>query len=142
MSAEAAATAPKPSPRVTLDSEEFWRHAAQGHLMLRQCRPCGHLFYYPRVVCPRCLSTELSWRAAGGRGTVHAVSVVHRAPDAAFRGAVPYAIALIDLAEGVRVMSNVTDCAADAVAIGMAVEVWFDPVSADLAIPKFRPVKG
>ena len=94
--------------------------------------------FYPRVVCTRCLSEDLDWRDASGRGRIHAVTTCHRAPDQAFRAEVPYVIALVDLEEGPRMMSNVTDCAPDAAVIGAEVEIWFDVATDEIAIPKFR----
>ena len=129
----------KPIPRVTHDSWEFWSFAKQGQLMLRACRSCNSLFYYPRMLCPRCMSDDLGWQRASGRGTVHAFTVVHRAPHEAFRPDVPYVVAIVELAEGVRLLSNITDCPADTVTIGMQVEAWFEVVSEDFSIPKFRP---
>ena len=82
---------------------------------------------------------DLGWREASGRGRVHSATACYRAPDQAFRAEIPYVVALIDLEEGPRMMSNVTDCAPDEVEIGMAVEVWFDEATDDIAIPKFRP---
>ena len=94
--------------------------------------------FYPRIVCTLCLSTDLEWREASGRGRVYAATISYRAPDQAFRAEVPYVIALIDLEEGPRMMSNVTDCDPGDVRIGDEVEVWFEDVSEDIAIPRFR----
>lgn len=128
----------KPLPPVNQDSESYWRAARQGRLVLRHCKVCDNIMFYPRMLCTRCLSDDLDWREASGRGRVYAVTACHRAPDQAFRAEVPYVIALIDLEEGPRMMSNVTDCAPDEVAIGADVEVWFDPATDEIAIPKFR----
>lgn len=126
---------PLPPVQTTLDSVAFWEFAAQGKLMIRVCTACGHKMYYPRVFCTKCLSDALEWQAARGVGTVYSFSVIHKAANAEFRDRVPYVIALIDLEEGVRMMSNVTHCDVSTVHIGMPVQVWFDD-----AIPKFRPV--
>jgi len=107
--------------------------------MLNACNSCGIIMFYPRATCTRCMSDDLGWIEASGRGEVYAFTVCYRAPDAVFREDAPYVIALIDLAEGPRMMSNVTDCDPDTVYIGMPVEVWFDPATEDIAIPKFKP---
>ena len=130
----------KPLPRMTHDSREYWNFAREGQLMLRACRQCACLFYYPRMLCPRCTSDDLGWQRASGRGTVYACTSVYRAPHDAFRAEVPYVVAIVELAEGVRLMSNITGCDADAVAIGMPVELWFDAAGEDFRIPKFRPL--
>ena len=129
----------KPLPPVNQDSAPYWRAAREGRLLLRHCTACGNVMFYPRMACPRCLSMDLGWQEASGRGQVHSATTCFRAPDQAFRAEVPYVIALIDLEEGPRMMSNVTHCAPDEVEIGMAVEVWFDEASDEIAIPKFKP---
>lgn len=116
-----------PAPKITKDSEAFWDFAAQGKLMIRVCTACGNQMYYPRLYCTQCLSDALDWRPASGRGTVYSFSAIYRAAE-------PYVIALIDLEDGVRMMSNVTDCDVSEVRIGMLVSLWFDD-----AIPMFRP---
>ena len=128
-----------PAPTPTYDSRDYWGSAAEGRLVLRACQSCGKAMFYPRPLCPVCGSDKLEWREASGRGVVHACTIVYRAPDQAFRAHAPYALALIDLEEGPRMMANVTDCAPDAVHIGMPVTVWFEPRGADIAIPQFRP---
>ena len=130
----------KPVPPVDVISAHYWQSAAQGKLMLNTCNSCENIMFYPRATCTRCLSNDLGWIEASGRGEVYAFTVCYRAPDAVFREDAPYVIALIDLAEGPRMMSNVTDCDPDAVHIGMPVEAWFEPATEDIAIPKFKPI--
>ncbi len=129
----------KPAPRPTADSADFWRYCAEGSLMLRHCRACDATMFYPRILCTNCMSTDLDWRPASGRGTVHAVSVVYRAPGDAFRPDVPYVIALVELAEGPRLMSNIVDCPPDEVHIDMPVRLRFESRGPDIAIPQFAP---
>lgn len=131
--------AAKPAPRVTKDSEEFWAFAADGALMLRGCNACGALMYYPRILCTRCMSTDLSWRRASGRGRVYAFTFVHRAPTEAFRAEAPYPVAIVELEEGPRMMSNIVACAPEVLAIGLPVELQFAPRGESGAIPVFRP---
>jgi uncharacterized OB-fold protein len=88
---------------------------------------------------PLCFSFDVDWVKASGRGTVYSVTVCHR-PAPGFEKDVPYNIVLIELEEGVRMMSTVVGCDNDEVRIGMAVEVVFDDVTADVTLPKFRPV--
>jgi len=132
----------KPVPRVTADSAEFWRFCAEGRLMLRSCADCGNIFFYPRILCPACMSSNLIWTQASGAGTVHAVTIVHRAPGEAFRADVPYTVALIDLAEGPRLMSNIVHYPPSDVHIGMAVRLVFEPRAEGIVIPQFTPVEG
>ena len=79
----------------------FWDGTRQQQLLLPHCRACGTVFWYPRATCPSCLSEDLDWRASAGTGAVHAVSVMARGDD-------PYAVVLVDLDDGVRLMSNTT----------------------------------
>ena len=130
----------KPVPRITRDSAEFWKFTTEGKLMLRRCEVCGNQMYYPRITCTKCLSTNLGWVEASGRGHVHAVSVIHRPSVEAFRAGGPYALAIVDLEEGQRMMTNIVDCAPEDVVIDMPVQLVFEP-RGDVAIPLFRPVQ-
>ncbi len=129
----------KPAPRITKDSEEFWAFAADGTLMLRRCEACHALFYYPRILCTRCMSTSVGWTRASGRGRVYAFTFVHRAPTEAFRADAPYPVAIIELEEGPRLMSNVIGADMEDIRIGMEVEVTFEPRGEGVALPLFRP---
>ena len=99
--------------------------------------------FYPRVFCPHCdaAPSALEWRTASGRATVHAAVVEHRpeAAGAAFAGGEPYCVALVDLEEGVRMLTNVVGCAPDDVHTGMAVTVTWEPLSDGRQLPLFRP---
>lgn len=90
------------------------RGVAEGRLLFQRCERCGTAVYPARVLCPRCGSRELAWRESGGRGTVYSVTVVHRRDER-------YDVALVDLDEGFRVMTEVVGVDPDAVRIGMAV---------------------
>jgi uncharacterized protein len=116
-------------------TEPFWEGVAEGVLRLQRCSSCDRFVYYPRALCPFCGSSELAWVEAGGGGRVHAFTVVHRAP-AAYREEVPYVVALIDLDEGVRMMTRLVDVEPAAVAVGMEVEV---AIQGDPRLPCFRP---
>jgi len=129
---------PRPLPAVTAETQPFWDGCRQGELRYQVCRACGGPQFYPRALCARCGATALDWCRASGGGTVHAVTVVHRAPSAAFRDAVPYAIALVDLDEGFRMMANVVGADPARVAIGDRVRVVFE-TRGDVALPQFTP---
>jgi uncharacterized OB-fold protein len=127
-------------PPVTPLSEPFWEATRRREFLLQWCRHCDEPIFYPREVCPRCLEAQLDWRPASGRGTVHAVSVQHRPgmPLPAFIDG-PYTVALIELAEGVRVMSNVTGCLPDEVSVGMPVTMTWEAMSDGRNLPQFQP---
>lgn len=115
-------------PRPNADSAPFWSAAAEGRLVFQRCTRCARTQFPPRMRCLGC-GGALRWEESGRRGVIHSFTVVHRAPNEAFRARVPYVIALVDLAEGPRLMLNVLDGADDpALAIGAAVRVVFGPV--------------
>jgi hypothetical protein len=81
----------------------------------------------------------VEWSQVSGRGTIHSYTVVRRAPGPAFAADVPYAVVLVDLAEGPRMLSNLVDADVEAIRIGDPVEVVFDAVTDDITLPRFRP---
>ena len=134
-------------PIVIDETRGFWEGTAEGELRVQVCGACGHRQLPGGPCCRECLSQELSWERASGRGIVHSFTVVHRALHPAFAAKVPYVLADIQLEEGPVLTSNVTDVDPSAVKIGMPVEVWFDEPDRDafgtaFRLPRFRPVKG
>jgi uncharacterized protein len=113
----------------------FWEGIAGGVLRVQRCRACGRHVFYPRAVCPHCTSGELGWVEAGGAGRVHSFTVVHRAPPE-YRDDVPYVVALVDLEEGVRLMTRLVDVEPAAVSVDMPVEV---AIQGEPRLPYFRP---
>jgi uncharacterized OB-fold protein len=126
-----------PIPNPDPDTRPYWDAAREGRLELQRCTACDVLVWYPRRRCHRCGSDALRWERLSGRATVHAFTVVHRAPDPSV--AVPYVVALVDLVEGARVMTNLVDVDPGDVRIGLAVEVRFRPLDDDVALPVFGP---
>jgi uncharacterized OB-fold protein len=129
-------TGPLPVP--TPISQPFWDAAKQHRLTLQRC-PNGHVFYYARSHCPKCLSNELTWFDASGKGTIYSYTVARRPTSPEFEQDVPYIIGVIELAEGPRMTSLVVEMDPDAVKIGTPVSVVFDDVSDEVALPYFRP---
>lgn len=127
-----------PLPKPDKDSQAYWDAARRHELVLQRCSECNRFRFYPRLICPYCLSDQFQWRRASGRGAIYSFTVIHRPPFPAFRDRVPYVLALIDLEEGVRMMSNVVSCDPRAVEIGMAVEVTFEDITEEITLPKFR----
>jgi uncharacterized OB-fold protein len=127
-------------PLVDTESQPFWAAAREGRLMIMHCRACDRPYFYPRRYCPRCWSDDTEWRQATGRGKVHTYSVVHQNPAPPFSGWCPYAVLLVDLDEGVRMMANwdrSTDLAQ--LAVGLPVEVTFEAITGTISLPRFRP---
>jgi len=117
----------------------WWQAASEHRLVVQRCTSCEHTRLPPAPICPECRSADSAWKEVSGRGEVYTYTVVHR-PIAAGQQ-LPYVIAVIALEEagGVRVISNLVDVEPDQLEIGMPVEVVWEDMSADLAIPRFRP---
>lgn len=129
----------KPTPRLTNETSAYWQGCREGKLLVQTCCQCGHRQFYPRTMCMRCLGMELEMVESSGRGEVHAFTIVRRAPSPAFEADLPYVVALVDLKEGVRMMSTIVECPVDAVHSGMPVDVVFDEMSPEVTLPRFRP---
>jgi uncharacterized OB-fold protein len=129
-------------PCPTPESAPFWQGCRDHKLLLQYCAACGAHQFYPRIICANCMSEQLEWREASGRGIVETYTIVTRAVSDAYAADAPYVIALITLDEGPRMMSNVIGCDVESVKCGVAVEVVFEQWSAEITMPKFRPVTG
>ena len=132
-------TLPAPAPYVSPDNKEFWAATAQGRLLLRRCDDCAEYIWYPRPFCPSCGSLSTSWTQASGEGTVYTFTVVHRSNVPGYRDAGPYVVAYVELAEGPRIMTNVTGCEPSEVTVGMPVRVTFDDTGEGSALFRFQP---
>jgi uncharacterized OB-fold protein len=131
----------KPLPTLTDANRPFWDACREGVLKLQKCGGCGHLRYPIAHCCPQCLSTEFAWTPVSGRGTVFSYVVFHNAYHPGFKPDLPYNVALVQLEEGPRMYSNVVGVPNDAVKIGDPLEVVFDRVTPEIAIPRFQPRK-
>ena len=131
---------PLPQP-ITPESKPYWDGLKTGKLLLPKCSACGHTFFYPRVICPRCQSRDITWVQASGRGRLHAFGIGHQSFNRAFKVPAPYVLAMIELEEGPRMLSNLIDIEPDpkAVKCDMPVEIVFHKLSDDVTLPLFRP---
>lgn len=122
-------------------SAPFWRSVEEGEMKLPYCPGCERFFFYPRPFCPNCWSEDVEWRPVSGEGTVWSFSVVH---FPFFRGEwkerLPYVVALIELEEGVRMLSNVVECPVEEVRVGLPVKVLYGRLG-DQTMPLFRPAR-
>lgn len=130
----------KPLPRIDEESRGYWEALARHELYVQRCRDCGTVRFPPRAVCTHCMSSATEWLRCSGRGTVYSFTVTHQNQAPGFREELPYLLAIVELAEGPRVMTNVVECTPDVVRIGMSVEVVFDDVVPGTTLAKFRPV--
>ncbi|MEU4487534.1 OB-fold domain-containing protein [Streptomyces purpurascens] len=113
----------------------YWDAAAEGRLLIRRCRACGRAHHYPREFCPRCWSEDVVWEPASGRATLYTWSVVHRNDLPPFAERTPYVAAVVDLAEGPRMMTEVVG--ERELSAGAELEVAFRE-----GVPVFRIVPG
>ena len=127
-----------PAPDAT--TQPFWDACREGTLLIKRCTDCGHAFYYPRPFCPRCWSERTEWEAASGTGTLYTYSVIEQNDLPPFDARVPYVAAMVQLAEGPRLMTNLVGVDFDAIRVDMAVTVEFRPISDEVTIPVFRPI--
>ncbi|WP_460831745.1 Zn-ribbon domain-containing OB-fold protein [Nocardioides hungaricus] len=118
-------------------SRPYWDACREGRLLVQQCDACRRCFFRPEEACTHCASEAWSWTESTGSGTLYSFTTIYRAPDPAI--AVPYVLAVVAMAEGYPMFSNVVDCVVDDVHIGMSLAVSFHPVG-DGAVPVFRPV--
>lgn len=125
------------APRATPETQPYWDATAAGRLDLPRCRPCDQVFFYPRSSCPRCGSTDLEWVTCSGKGRLHTYVVSHR-PAPGF--SVPTVIAVVELDEGPRMMTNLVEADPDALELDMPVEVRFEQRTG-VAVPVFAPAK-
>jgi uncharacterized OB-fold protein len=125
-------------PPVTELTRPFWDATREQRLLVQWCNGCDEPIFFPREVCPQCLSSDLGWRPSEGAGTVYAVSVQHRPAMAVLADRVPYAVVLVDLDDGIRIMSNVIGCDPNEVAIGQRVSVCWEPLTDGRQLPQFR----
>ena len=123
------------------DTLAFWDAAREGRLLIRHCPDCGAYSYYPRPFCPKCWSERVEWYEASGDATLYTWSVIYNNDQPPFRDRVPYVAAVVDLAEGPRMMTNVVNCPFDDLQIGMALTVAFQPISDEYTVPVFIPTK-
>jgi len=120
------------------DAAPYWEGIAKGELRYQRCGACDAAIFYPRSLCPACGATEPGWHVSAGEGEVYACTVVHRSPPAHAKDT-PYVVALIDLAEGFRMMSRVVDCDPATVAVGQKVRVVYRTDGAGNPLPYFAP---
>ena len=128
-----------PSPLADASTLPWWQAAAEHRLVVQRCSSCGATRLPPAPLCPECRSADAGWKEVSGRGEVYTYTVVHR-PIAAGQP-LPTVIAVIALedAGGVRILSNLVAADPQEVAIGMPVELVWEDMSGELAIPRFRP---
>ena len=136
---DAVKTVAKPEPRPAPESLPYWEAAKQHRLELPQCQDCSGHWFPPSLTCPHCLSANLKWSQVSGRGKVFSFVIYDRVYHPSFEADVPYVVALIELEEGPRILSNVVGIAPTEVRCEMPVKVVFDDRPGGASVPKFTP---
>ena len=128
-------------PQPTPETRHFWEGTKSGELRLQRCDSCSHTYFPPRPFCPACASREVSVFRASGRAILYSYVISHR-PVPGF--VPPYSIAVVELAEGPRMMTNIVGCAQtpEALLLDMSLTVRFEPLDDEISLPLFAPAGG
>ena len=121
------------------ESEPFRAGCAEGRLVVPSCGDCGRFHFYPRRFCPYCDCEDIEWREASGAGIVYSFAIVEKPIEKAFSSLVPYVIAIVELEEGIRMLSHVVDVDPADMTCGMCVRVQYRRISETLTVPVFGP---
>jgi len=129
----------RPAPTVSRDSRFFWEGAKQDELRIQRCNACGRLHHPPRPMCSECHATDMGYRVVSGRGRVYSwIRPVYPPMPMFDEGLV---VALVNLDEGPRVMTNIREIDFHDIRKDMPVEVFFEPVQGGYKVPQFRPIR-
>lgn len=126
-------------PSTDDESQPYWQASHDGRLLLRRCLTCDAVHHYPRPFCPSCWSDRVEWIEASGQAVLYTYSVVFQNDLPPFVDQVPYVAAVVELAEGPRVVTQVVGCETDELEIGMALTATFRPLDDDITIVVFEP---
>lgn len=127
-----------PLPRVGGRSAEFYKFCKDHQLRFQRCTECRTWRHIPRDMCAKCGSFKWEWAQSSGKGKLFSWTTAVQPMMPQFSGNVPYSPAIVELEEGVRMVSWLTDVKPEELQIGMPVEVVFDDVTPDVTLPKFR----
>jgi uncharacterized OB-fold protein len=128
-------------PAPTPETAHFWEGTRAGELRLQRCEDCGKAYFPPRPFCPNCASRKVAVFRASGKGRLFSY-VIHHRPAPGFTP--PYAIAVVELEEGPRLMSNITGCpqTPEALQLDMPLEAAFEKIDDEITLPLFRPARS
>ena len=134
---------PLPQP-ITPETKPFWDGLREQKLMLPKCNDCARVFFYPRIVCPHCQSRNVGWIQGSGRGKLHSFEIAYQTISRAFKVKPPYVLAMIELEEGPRMLSNLIDIEPDPrkIRCDMPVEIVYQKLTDEVTLPLFRPAPG
>lgn len=132
----------KPIPVPDEASKPFFEGARQHKLMLQKCSSCGVAIWPVKPRCDNCFSVEIDWVEASGKATLYTFTLMHQLYHPGFEAELPYNVSIVELAEGLRITSNVVGSPNAELKIGMPLEVVFEDISDQISLPKFRPAKS
>lgn len=130
----------KPLPAITDQTRPFWSGAKNGKLMLQRCQKCATFNFFPKPWCIECGSRALVWAEAQPFGTVYSYTISRTVAmnSPVWEADLPVLMCLVDLDDGARMYAQVTDCQPQDIRIGMRVQAYFEAISNEASIPKFR----
>jgi uncharacterized protein len=133
----------KALPTPTPETAPYWESCKQHELRIQYCNDCKEYYFYPRPLCPNCLSDNTEWRKVSGKAKLLTYLISHRAAPG-FEDEVPYAIAVVELDEGPRMMTNIVNVEVkpENLPAGLPVEVVFRDVTEQVSIPLFQPARS
>ena len=132
---------PKPLPVVTEENRPFWEGCQQGKLLLQYCTECHQHQFYPRLYCMHCGSNALRWVEASGQGVIYSYTLIHQNKSPEFVNDTPYDVAIVQLQEGPRMLSNIVDISPGELRVDLPVTVVFDRMTEFITLPRFRPLR-
>jgi len=133
-------TPARPLPGMDGLHGDFYRECARKRgLVFQRCEVCGAFRHPPRVLCAECGSDRVSWAPSAGKGMIFSWTVTHQAPHPAFASQVPYAVVVVELEEGVRIVASLREMAPADLELGLSVEVVLEEVSEGVMLPWVRP---
>ena len=133
----------KPVPVATPESDFFWDKTRKHELWIQKCVDCDTAFFYPRMICPDCLEDKIEWFKTSGKVFLYTYMINHRPPPG-FEDEAPYAIAIVQLDEGPRMMTNIVgiENTPENLVLDMPLEVVFQDIVDDMSLPKWRPAQS
>ena len=130
----------KPIPYPNAETQFFWDKVNDGELWIQRCKDCSKPYFYPRFFCPNCFSKNVEWFKTSGKGKLHTYMINHRGPPA-FQDETPYAIAIVELDEGPRMMTNIhgIENTPEKLVLDMPLEVTFEEIAEGRKVPYWKP---